>query len=257
MSARKTNTSEASLRILKLRKRLGLTQTALGSRLHYSAMAVSRWEAGSQEPPAQCFIHLGNLSGEPECWWFWARAGLRPAHISRKLAGVRSVLQRAKFPDFEIVVAGSGRKRAGGSKKVKLIAIPVLPVHAATRGQKGDDDIDLAQVSPDEMIAAPSIWCPNPAETSCLRVRGSSMNPVIEDGDIVALDSSQTDPDKLNGKIVVAWHPEHGLSLSRLLRVDGLQLLESENREYEPIVFGKDRNWRLVGKVLWWIRSAP
>jgi SOS-response transcriptional repressor LexA len=36
-----------------------------------------------------------------------------------------------------------------------------------------------------------------------------------------------------------------------------LQLLESENREYEPIVFGKDRNWRIVGKVLWWIRSAP
>ena len=72
------------------------------------------------------------------------------------------------------------------------------------------------------------------------------MNPLIDDGDIVALDSCQSDPDELNGKIVVAWHPEHGLSLSRLLRVDGLQLLESENREYEPIVFGKDRNWRLV-----------
>ena len=40
-------------------------------------------------------------------------------------------------------------------------------------------------------------------------------------------------------------------------KLDGLQLLESENREYEPIVFGKDRDWRLVGRVLWWIRSAP
>ena len=83
------------------------------------------------------------------------------------------------------------------------------------------------------------------------------MTPLIEDGDIVALDSSQTDPDELNGKIIVAWHPEHGLSLSRFFRVDGLQLLESENREYEPIVFGKDRNWRIVGTVLWWIRLAP
>ena len=82
------------------------------------------------------------------------------------------------------------------------------------------------------------------------------MSPLIDDGDIVALDYAQSDPGELNGKIVVAWHPEHGLSLSRFLRIDGLQLLESENREYEPIVFGKDRNWRLVGKVLWWIRSA-
>ena len=257
MSSRKTNTSESALRILKLRKHLGLSQTTLGSRLHYSAMAVSRWEAGTKEPPAQCLIQLGNLSGEPECWWFWARAGLRPADISRKLSGGRRELHRAKFPDFEIVFAGSGKKRAKNSKKAKLIAIPVLPIHAATRGEKGDDDIDLNQVSPDEMIAAPSVWCPNPAETSCLRVRGSSMNPLIDDGDIVALDSSQTDPAKLNGKIVVAWHREHGLSLSRFLRVEGLQLLESENREYEPIVFGKDRDWRLVGRVLWWIRSAP
>jgi peptidase S24-like protein/helix-turn-helix protein len=257
MIARKANTSESALRILKLRKHLGLSQAALGSRLHYSAMAVSRWEAGSQEPPARCLIQLGNLSGEPECWWFWARTGLRPADISRKLPGGRRVLQRAKFPDFEIAVAGSDKKRAGDSKKIKLIAIPVLPIHAATRGQKGDDDIDLGQVSPDEMIAAPSIWCPNPAETRCLRVRGSSMTPLIEDGDIVALDSSQTDPGELNRKIVVAWHPEHGLSLSRFLRIEGLQLLESENREYEPIVFGRDRNWRLVGKVLWWIRLAP
>jgi DNA-binding transcriptional regulator YiaG len=257
MIARKADTSELALRILKLRKLLELSQTALGSRLHYSAMAVSRWEAGTQEPPAKCLIQLGNLSGEPECWWFWGRAGLRRADISRKLLGGRSVLHKAKFLDFEIVVAESGKKRARNSRKIKLIAIPVLPIHAATRGQTGDDDLDLGQVSPDEMIAAPSIWCPNPVETHCLRVRGSSMNPLIDDGDIVALDSSQTDPDELNCKIVVAWHPEHGLSLSRFLRVDGLQLLESENRKYEPIVFGKDRNWRIVGKVLWWIRSAP
>src|ERR1700724_265032 len=257
MRASKANISEAALRILKLRKRLGLSQTALGSRLHYSAMAVSRWEAGSQEPPAQCFIQLGNLSGEAECWWFWARAGLRCADITRTRSEAHGELPKARLPDFEIVVAGSGKKRAAISKKVKLIAIPVLPVHAATRGEKGDDHIALGQLSADEMIAAPPMWCPNPAETSCLRVKGSSMSPLIDDGDIVALDSSQSDPGELNGKIVVAWHPEHGLSLSRFLRIDGLQLLESENREYELIVFGKDRNWRLVGKVLWWIRSAP
>src|ERR1700681_4057122 len=111
MRASKTTISEAALRILKLRKRLGLSQTALGSRLHYSAMAVCRWEAGNQEPPAQCFIQLGNLSGEPECWWFWARAGLRTADISRSLSEGPSLLHKTRLPGFDIVVAGSGRKR--------------------------------------------------------------------------------------------------------------------------------------------------
>ena len=67
---------------------------------------------------------------------------------------------------------------------------------------------------------------------------------------------SQVDPDKLNRKIVVAWHREYGLSLARFQRLDGLQVLESESRDYEPIVLGKNRNWKIVGKVLWLIRQT-
>lgn len=83
------------------------------------------------------------------------------------------------------------------------------------------------------------------------------MSPSINDGDIVAVDSSQTDPSNLSGKIVVAWHRDHGLSLARFRRIDAMQVLESENQDYEPVIFGKDRNWRIIGKVLWWIRQAP
>jgi SOS-response transcriptional repressor LexA len=83
------------------------------------------------------------------------------------------------------------------------------------------------------------------------------MSPAISDGDVVAVDYSQTDPGTLSGTVVVAWHREHGLSLSRFLVVDGVQLLESENRDYQPIVLGNDRNWRIIGGVLWWIRKAP
>src|ERR1700681_298514 len=108
MSARKANTSESALRILKLRNRLGLSQTALGSRLHYSAMAVSRWESGSQEPPAQCYIQLGNLAGEPDCWTFWARAGLRSSDLSRLFPQGRSSVVRARSSEIEVVIAGSG-----------------------------------------------------------------------------------------------------------------------------------------------------
>lgn len=257
MASRKTLVPDWARKIQLLRQRLGLSQTAFGSRLHYSAMAVSRWESGTQEPPAQCYIQLGNLAGEPDCWIFWSRAGLKSSDLAKMFQDGRGSLYRARFPEFDVVVAGSGKRKVDSSKKLKLVAIPLLPVHAGTRGQAGDQHPNLDQVSAEEMIAPPSAWCPNPAETSCLVVKGSSMSPTIEDGDVVAVDYSQTDPTNLSGKIVVAWHREHGLSLARFLLVQGVQMLDSENREYQPLVLEKDRNWRIVGKVLWWIRKAP
>jgi len=65
---------------------------------------------------------------------------------------------------------------------------------------------------------------------------------VIGDGDIVAVDYSQTDPDDLSGKIVVACHREHGLSLHRFLFVQGVQMLDLKNRDFPPIVSEKDRH---------------
>jgi phage repressor protein C with HTH and peptisase S24 domain len=117
--------------------------------------------------------------------------------------------------------------------------------------------MDLNEVPAQDMIGAPAMWCPHPSDTSCLRVRGSSMSPLINDDDIVAVDRAETDPGNLSGKIVVSWQRDNGLILSRFLLVNGVQLLESENSEYEPVKLGKNRNWRIIGKVLWWIRKAP
>jgi len=69
--------------------------------------------------------------------------------------------------------------------------------------EKGDRNADLDQVSAEELIAAAAMWCPNPAGTSCLRVEGSSMSHLISNGDIVAVDRSQSGPGELSGKIVV------------------------------------------------------
>jgi SOS-response transcriptional repressor LexA/DNA-binding XRE family transcriptional regulator len=259
MQPRSADAPEWARKIVSLRERLGLSQAALGARLHYSAMAVSRWERGKKEPPAQCWIQLGNLAGDPECWLFWSRAGLRSADVSRMLPEGRGTLGKARLPEFEIVLAGSGKKSRKVRKapsKLKLVAIPLLPIHAATRGETGHPNADLGDVAAEGMVAAPEMWCPNPPDTSCLRVKGSSMSPSIIEGDIVAVDSAQTDPGKLSSKLIVAWHRQHGLSLARFRQMNGVQMLESENRDYEPILLSKDRNWRIIGKVLWLIRQT-
>jgi len=245
--------------ILHLRRRIGLTQSEFGSRLHYSAMAVSRWETGKQEPTSRCYIQLGNLAGEPDCWLFWARAGLKSSDLRQALPTSRVAVPTKSWADFEIVRAGSGakRKKPKGDAKLQMVAVPLLDVHAGTIGQEGGQFADFGSAVAEEMIAAPAVWCPNPAQTNCLRVKGTSMSPLINDGDVVAVDGSQTNPKELNRKIVIAWHRENGLSLARFIRADGVHLLESENRDYSPITVEKDRKWQIVGKVLWWIRRAP
>jgi SOS-response transcriptional repressor LexA len=256
MANRKTPANDWVRKILQLRKRLGLNQSEFAARLNYSAMALSRWESGTHEPTAQAYLQMGNLAETDESKWFWTRAGLKSADLSRMFPE-GSVLHKADFPDFEIVVAGSGGKRAASKVKAKLVALPVLAVHAGAHGAKGDQVLDLDHAEVSEMIAAPALWCPNPAETSCLRVRGASMSPTIDNEDIVVVDCTQHDEKELNGKIIVAWHRKTGLTLSRFLMMKGVQLLESENRDYKPISMGRDRNWRIIGKVLWWIRKSP
>jgi SOS-response transcriptional repressor LexA len=255
-SSRRRAVPEWAKQIEELRQRLSLSQSRLGQQLQYSAMAISRWERGLQEPPADSYIKLGDLAGNPSCWYFWERAGLKSADVIRALPAEKRVFPKSSFPDFDIVVAGSGGK-IRSKKKSRLVAIPLLTVHAGTHGEKGDNTLDLNKAPVEDMIAAPEAWCPNPASTSCLRVRGMSMSPLIHDGDILAVDYSMANHDELDGKIVVAWNKEKGLCVSRFRRYRGVEVLEAENREYESVTLSSDRGWRVVGKILWWTRLAP
>jgi SOS-response transcriptional repressor LexA len=255
-STKRNAIPEWAARVENLRHQLKLSQSGLGQQLQYSAMAISRWERGIQEPPADCYIKLGELAGNPDCWYFWERAGLKSSNVIRVLPKDKRIFPKSAFPDFDIVVAGSGNK-VRSQKKTQLVAIPLLGVHAGTHGEKGDKVLDLNNAPAEDMIAAPAAWCPHPGSTSCLRVKGMSMSPLIHDGDILAVDYSEASHADLDGKIVVAWHKDKGLCVSRFRRYRGVEVLEAENRDYETVTLGSDRNWRIVGKILWWTRLAP
>jgi SOS-response transcriptional repressor LexA len=241
--------------IRTLRESLQLNQAEFGSRLGFSAMAVSRWERGAQEPPSHGYIGLGNLAHDSSCWHFWERAGLRSEHVLRVLPTLERNTRFSKLQNFEIVSAGIGRKQQHG--KIQLVALPLLKVVAASHGEKGDDLHLLSDAPIESMMAAPKAWCPNPAYTSCLRVRGNSMAPMIQDGYVVAVDSSQIDMNSLDGKIVVAWHKDVGLTISRLRLYDQTVVLVPENSEYAAATISARHPWKIVATVLWWIGKAP
>ena len=241
----------------RLRSSLALNQVEFGNAFHCSAMAVSRWERGVSEPPSHIYIAMGNLSGDPLCWYFWGRAGLSREDLLRVMPQLQQRLSKSRLPHLEIVAAGSGTKKPKAQSKLKLVAVPLLSSVAAAHGEKADCQGELNDGAVESMIAAPRDWCPNPTATSCLRVRGGSMAPLIYDGYILAVDSSQTEIAQLNGKIVIAWHRDKGLTVSRLKQFDHTVVLQSENTGYESITLSAKQKWKLVAKVLWWIGKAP
>jgi SOS-response transcriptional repressor LexA/DNA-binding transcriptional regulator YiaG len=241
--------------IQDLREHSQLDQTAFGQKVHASAMGVSRWERGVQEPPSHSYIELGNLAGDPDCWYFWGRAGLRNEDLMRVMPDLEKRLRVARSVDVEIVRAGSGGKKT--REKLQLVAIPLLKVKAASLGKKGDASPVLHAAAVESMIAAPKGWCPNPEHTVCLRVSGDSMLPLIHDGNVIAVDATQTDHTHLDGKIVVAWNKDNGLTVSRFRHYDHTEVLQPDNQEYESVTLNNKNHWKILAKVLWWVAQAP
>src|SRR3984957_10287715 len=161
---------EWATKISELREQLKLNQTDFGHKLNSSAMAVSRWERGAQEPPSHSYIELGNLAGDPLCWYLWGRAGLRSEDVMRVMPKMQKRLRQSHTHDFEIVRAGSGARKL--AEKQQLIEIPLLKIGAAAPGERGDHVPLLHDAPVDSMIAAPKEWCPKPASKGCLKVKG-------------------------------------------------------------------------------------
>lgn len=128
-----------SHKILGLRQALKLTQGELGKRLKTSAMAVSRWERGEIEPPAEAYIRLGNIADDPLCWFFWERAGLSTADVMRVLPTASRRLRQGRIATVQVVYAGAG----SSPDPARFVAVPILPVRAATPGAVGDNVSDL------------------------------------------------------------------------------------------------------------------
>lgn len=155
---------------------------------------------------------------------------------------------------LQLSVTGGRKKK---TENMKLVMVSLRKIVAASHGEKGDDISFLHDAPVESMLAAPTNWCPHPASTSCLRVQGHSMEPTICNGDIVAVDSSQADASDLDGKIVIAWNKDRGLTISRLKRYDHTEVLQPENCQYESITLGhKNKKWKLIARAIWWIRKA-
>lgn len=227
--------------IKELRKKLGFTQADLAAELGVSGMAVSRWERGVQEPPAQYYISMGNMIGSPECWIFWRFAGLRREDVQR--------------------VAGEPLPRADEiptQPAQETVSIPVLRIAASDgSGVAFGGPMSLSDADIEFHIGVPRWWCTETCQVVGIRVVGRSMSPLIDNGSVVAVDSTEQTKSKLSDKIVVATRDEQQFKIAWLRESRGEYFLVPENREFPPVPISGDSRWRVIGRVLWWITSAP
>lgn len=218
-------------------------------------MTISRWERGLLQPSAEHFIQLGNLGNKSEAWFFWEKAGIQPAKMVESLAGSARGRRWTRSPEME--EARVGARVQGSENRQDIIELPLLKAVAGTHGVQGDRRSSLRSIPTSQLLGAPALWCPNPGYTSLLRVKGQSMEPLIKGGDILAVDSFQTERADLYDKVVIAANEQKGLCVSRLRRYGNLDVLEGENRQHDPVVLTKANGWRIIGRVLWWISAAP
>jgi transcriptional regulator with XRE-family HTH domain len=218
-------------KIEEMRESLGLSQAALAKTLNVSPMAPSRWERGINRPPSSIFLRLGKLIGHPLCWYFWEEAGLSKEDLVSCADPAETVSQKLQVP--------------ASLSADEYVTLPLLPQDATHFGTPVN--------TKDSMIARRD-WCPHPERTICWQYRGNGMKPLLADASIVAVDLSQTSPEALDGKMVLATHQKHGPRLKWLLKTaDGLTL-KPENPDV-PSYNLREGGWWIAGRVIWWFRK--
>lgn len=91
-------------------------------------------------------------------------------------------------------------------------------------------------------------------EYQAIFVKGDSMVPTLQDGDIVAIDVNDRNPEKLKSKLVACHGGDFQVSIKQLLFVNDRFYFRAVNRkweeEYAPMITPK-KDELILGKVVW------
>lgn len=138
--------------------------------------------------------------------------------------------------------------------KEDYLPAPLLKDHVAAALPRG---VTESEIDGWALIYASSEWVPNdPENYTCARIIGFSMSPILEPGDIVAIDHLQHDPGELRNKMV-AFRQNSGVTVKwlRIHENKNLVLGEPENRaeSKSTIILEYDEAYEhIVGRIAWW-----
>jgi len=236
--------------VKRLRESLDLSQTAFARVLGVTQEFVSNWEHGKKEPSNERYIQMAKMPRLPDCWFFFEKAGLNRSDIYRLMpeihAAILARLEKQQIPEIKVVSAS--KLKCGGPHnpgKAGYFALPLLKDAGAAGPPLLVDEREIETY----IIVPASQARPGPDWMTCIRVHGDSMEPILKEGYIVAVDSSVTDARKLQQKMVLAYVDE-GVTIKHLDRVGNQWVLMPENKTYRQQPLGRDD--RIIGRIAWW-----
>lgn len=210
----KTNIAD---RIRQARENKGYDQTVLAEKIEVAARTVQRWEKGSQVPDSNYLLRLAKFTG------------IRPEWL---LTG-EGEMYKPPIPAGKIIPFDQEKL----IRKMNMVELPVFSTVPAGRSVPYFHS-DYAE----RYITVDNIKDPR---AFALVVKGKSMSPMIEDGDIVVVSPQQ---EVRNGDISVIRINEEDV-LKKIKMDDEFVHLIPINNSFEPVSVRK-RDVTFIWKVV-------
>jgi repressor LexA len=217
-------------RIKQVRELLGLTQTEFASRIGITYKMLGLYERGKYEPPEKVLRLISSTfgvsyewlrEGKGEMWWRKDKALLEGAG-----ARLREFAERlVRIP----VVGDAGAGFPKSPADIEVVGYILVSKETLQKGGR-----------------------------FAVQVRGDSMEPTLHNGDFVVFKSYVGDGSDIpSGKIVVVRNIGGELIVKRLVRINGLTMLTSDNPKYPPIPpeRAQEEELRIVGVAIKIVRE--
>ena len=206
---------------------------------------VYRWERGEYEAPLAYLDYAVRHWGVSGTWLLTGKDNA-PQQI-------------VEPPNLEVVATKHYRPVKDAVTSGHYIAVPLLEDSVAAGPPA---EVDENHIEGWALIYADRQWMPNaPDKYTCVRIRGRSMYPILDDGDLVAIDhaerpTSLAELKRLNGKMV-AFRVNGGVTIKWLKFMEDQDLVvgvpENKDELDHLVVLQREQiNDGIIGLVRWW-----
>jgi SOS-response transcriptional repressor LexA len=215
-------------RVRAARRSTGLNQAEFGKRLGVSQSAISNWESDTDKPSPLVVRQLAEMTNNPDF--------------------IAEFLDASGLPHLVIgqckAFSPSGRETE--TKEIIQLRDP----NAAGTPRV----LDTSEV--ESVLRLPRVWFPIQSEIYAIKIEDDSMAPVIANGSLVFVDTSQSHLEMLVDKLVVV-RIKNSVVIRTLRKDRRLFLVPHAITERNPVIaLESGLNQTIIGEVVLWI-SRP
>jgi phage repressor protein C with HTH and peptisase S24 domain len=219
-----------------IRKKLGLNQSVMAKELGLeSPVAISKYEKDQRQPDVSKLIIISKLANASLDW-------LLTGEGPKEKTAVTPIIS----PNLSIISPEEYHERISEFHDLDdFVPVRLLADEAAAGDPMCINDNDI-----EGFVIIYRKWCKTPLTTTCVRVKGRSMHPILRDGSIIGINHLKTDPEDLRGKIVAA-RDDGGVTIKTLMMDTKCFILHPANSEFDNIIIRKEEGNPIIGKVEW------